>query len=343
MSEQVSVITEEGLPEEYPGKVTAFPDNVSHLVYGIFGVQSRSAEEAKRYADEVVSLLSAPGGAGQVERGVHLDQWGFHTEIVMGYWLGKEGYRAFVESPEFSKWWADLPTDASSDLGFFKEVLLTKKDHFHYAAGTNDKVASAALLPLVGSKKFGYWGAYRDRLPASEYDKFLSPFQEMPPERNDETKGKRLSVETPDNICFIREGQGLGACTDEEKDIWDQKMADRVDRWIKILGNDPAKTRCISIRDAREYDIETGDRNMRQSQNGFLLSLADIERAAKTVHEHLQVRQSFIDMYTKPKFEPKMHVWVEVHILKAGDFDAEYVNCHPKTGFLRFFEGRAVN
>eukprot|EP01035_Chromulina_nebulosa_P049074 gene49074-66631_t len=84
-----------------------------------------------------------------------------------------------------------------------------------------------------------------------------------------------------------------------------------------FLGNDPAKTLCISIRDAREFDIATGDRNMRQSQNGFLLSLADIERAAKTVHEHLQVRQSFIDMYTKPKFQPKMHVWVEVHILKA--------------------------
>ena len=339
--EEVKV--KDGVPDDYPGKVVAFPDNVDHMIYGMFGVQSKDAVEARRYADELIGKLGSPSSAQHFERGRFMDRWDHHNELVMAYFLGEEAYSAVVNGAEFSTWWAGLPNDARSDLGFYKEVCHCRKDYFEYAAGGEEAVAAATLLKLEGSDKFGYWGAYRDRIPASTRDTFRPAIDVMPQERNDNTKGHRLTVTTPDNMCFIREGQGHANSTPEEKAIWESSMEAKIKRWITYLGDDPAKTGCISIRDCEEYDLDSGNVNQRFSQNAFLISLAHIERAAKTVCEHTELRQGLIDMYTQSAFVPQMHLYVEVQILQSDELEIEYVNCHPKTGFLRFFESRDVN
>lgn len=333
----------DGVPEDYPGQVAVFPGDASHMVYAMFGVQSKDAAEARKWSDKLLSLLGGSNGKTQhVERGRFVDRWGYHSEILMGYYLGEEAYNKAANSPEFKAWWAELPVDSGSDLGFFKEVAHCRKDYFEYATGGPDKVAAAALLELEGSDKFGYWGAYRDRVPASTRDKFLPSIDVMPDERDDQTKGHRLTVTTPDNMCFIREGQGHANSLPEEKEVWDSSMEDKINRWIKYLGDDPAKTGCISIRDCEEYEAETGEVNKRFCQNAYLISLSHIERAAKTVCEHTELRQGLIDMFTEAKFTPQMHLYVEVQILQSDEMEIEYVNCHPKTGFLRFFESRDI-
>lgn len=331
----------DGVPEDYPGQVVVFPQDASHMVYAMFGVQSKDAGEARKWSDEMLDRLGKANGTDRhVERGRFVDRWGYHTEIVMGYFLGEEAYDAAANSTDFKSWWGQLPDDAASDLGFFKEVAHCRKDYFEYATGGPDKVAAAALLELEGSDKFGYWGAYRDRVPASAHDKFLPSIQAMPDERDDTTKGRRLTVKTPDNMCFIREGQGHANSLPQEKEVWESSMESKIKRWIKYLGDDPAKTGCISIRDCEEYEVDSGETNKRFSQNAYLISLAHIERAAKTVCEHTELRQGLIDMFTEADFAPQMHLYVEVQILQSDEMEIEYVNCHPKTGFLRFFESR---
>lgn len=332
----------DALPEDYPGRVNSWPEGRTHIIFGIFGVQAKSQETARAMADEIVQHMRAPGGAGQTERGAYKDAQGYHHELVMAYWLDVDAYEKTRDSDAWSAWWSARSTDSNDDVGVYKEVMHTHLNHFNYAAGTEDKVGCVPLLGLEPSNQFGFWGSYRARIPGSKEDSFKSPLAEMPKERDDVTKGKRLTVELPDNICFIREGQGLAACGPEEKEVWDTQMAGKVDTWTDYLEKETDETGCFSIRFTHEEDIETGKPNMRQSQNAFLISLGHIQKAARNVCPHLEVRQSFIDMYTAPKFMPSMHVWVEVHILKSGDIEAEYVNCHSKTGFLRFFEGQNV-
>ena len=43
-------------------------------------------------------------------------------------------------------------------------------------------------------------------------------------------------------------------------------------------------------------------------------------------------------MDTEPRFAPRMHIWVEMLIIKRGELDNEYLNCHPMTGLLPHFE-----
>ena len=342
MADLVQGEEEQDEGEDHPGQVAVFPKDAACMIFGLFGVQSRDQSEARQWADELHARLGrGDGEAKHIERGRFVDRWGYHTELVMGYFLGEDAY-ADAHDADFRAWWDALPCDAGSDIGFFKEVAHCPKDYFEYATGGPDRVAAAALLELQGSGKFGYWGAYRDRIPASIRDKFLPSIEKMPQERNDATKGRRLTVTTPDNMCFIREGQGHANTGPEEREYWDTTMDNKVNRWIQYLGDDPAKTGCISIRNCEEYEVETGETNERYCQNAFLISLSHIERAARTVCAHVELRGGLFGMFSQATFVPQMHLYVEVLILQSDDMEIEYVNCHPKTGFLRFFEGRDV-
>lgn len=67
------------------------------------------------------------------------------------------------------------------------------------------------------------------------------------------------------------------------------------------------------------------------------MSLGHIEQAARTDPAHLAVHGAFVRMYREPRFTPRMHVWVEIAVLKRDELDAEYVNCDPRTGLLPYF------
>ena len=328
----------EGVPEDYPGRVVAFPQGVSHLVFAMHGIQSPNESAREHFIvglSEAFASLDAPV---RLERCQFTDQKGCACDMLLSYCADHLAYAKWWQSPDTRDKWQALISAPDEDTGYWREELLTHNQHFNYAAGVEDKVASAALLPLAPSKTFGYWGAYRDRLPASADDEFASPYADVPPVINRETKGRRVSVQIPDNLCLIREGQGWGNCEPEEKAIWDQHMAGVVNEWVDFLASDPHQTGCLSVRKCREVEVLTGSGQPRQSQIAFLLSLGHIEHAARTHSTHLAVHKSFIQMYREPKFEPKMHVWVEVHILKQSDLETEYINCHNKTGLLPYFE-----
>ena len=326
----------EGVPEDYPGRVVAFPDGVSHLIFAMIGIQSPHAAEREQFASKIVALCDTSGGPGRVERCAFIDNAGVPCEMILTYAIDREAHRSWWHSEPVQSWWASCVDKANADTGYWREILSTDKDRFNYAAGVEDKVGSAAVLPLAPSKTFGYWGSYRDRLPASKEDSFDSKFSDVPPILSQQTKGRRVSVSIPDNLCLIREGQAWGNCSPEEKTVWDEQMAAVVDEWVGFLASDPHVTGCLSVRQCNELELD-GGAQPKQCQIAFLLSLGHIEHAARTHIAHLAVHKAFVKMYREPSFDPKMHVWVEVHILKKDDLDTEYVNCHEKTGLIPFF------
>lgn len=332
----------DGVPSDYPGRVVGFPDDVTHIVYALYGVQTRAARAASDFIAKLSAHCRRADGPRHVERGQYRDNEGWPCELLMAYWLDPAAYARWWRDAEIARWWQALPDMADRETGYWREILTPPKERFQYAAGVDDKAGSAATLPLVPCNTFGYWGAYRDRLPASHHDLFRSPLAAVPSPQRKQTRGRRLRVLAPDNLCFIREGQGWGQCEPDEKRIWDEQMAGVVDRWVAFLGTDPVATGCLSIRDCREQDVATGAVHARRSQLAFLLSLGHIEHAARTQPTHLAVRDTFIRLYSEPGFTPRMHVWVEVQILKSDELDTEYVNCHPATGLLPYFEVQDV-
>lgn len=343
--------TEIEAPEDELGTITGrlavIPDGVRYVVFALFGIQSKTLGAADDYIDALQKHMStgsagADGAPKLIERSHYVDPEGYRNDVFMAYWLDVDSYRIWAGQPHVAAWWAGLPQDPDSDVGFWREVLMPDKDRFEFAAAGERKAASANFLDLEPCSKFGYWGGYRDRLPASERDDFASASENLAEPQVRATKGRRLTVDAPDNLCFLREGQGWATCGDEERKIWNENMEDVVTEWVGFLRDKPAESGCLSIRDCREQDAATGTQVDRRSQFAFLLSLGHIERAARTQPTHLAVRDTYLRMLGEMTFEPEMHIWVEVFILKAGELETEYVNCHPATGLLPYFELRDV-
>ncbi|MGE0486446.1 MAG: phenylacetaldoxime dehydratase family protein [Gammaproteobacteria bacterium] len=325
----------EGVPEDYPGRIVDFGDDATHMVIALLGVQGRDEAEHAAFLATLRGLAGAAHGPQRLEAGHHVDGAGSPTTLAMAYWTDRTRMREWWRSAAVAAWWQGLPADG--EAGWFCERMTIPKARFNYAAGTEDRHGSAATLPLAPCRTFGYWGAYRDRLPASDDDPFESPLAAAPTPRAIETRGRRLTLQVPDNLCYIREGQGWADCGAEERAVWNDQMKDVVDTWVGRLAADPAATGCLALRDLAEFDAHSGAPLERRSQIAFLLSLGHIERAARTDPAHLAVHRAFVQMYREPRFTPRMHVWVEVGILKSDEFEAEYVNCHPETGLLPFF------
>lgn len=343
MSETRSELPQAARPGSFPGRTAIFPAHVGRVAYGIFGIQAKTAADAAPFVAEWKELFWNPGGPGALERFRYTDPQGYACDLFLAGWLDAQEHARWFARRDVQAWWRGLPDGPDSPVGFWREVMTPHKDYFQYGAGVDEKAGFATLGEIVPSEKFGYWGGYRDRVPASAHDKFLTPLDGIPEPAVRETRGRRLSVRIPDNICFIREGQGWDRSGAEERRIWKEKMEGVVDEWVSYLRDNPAETGCLSLRFCREQDVTTGADREKQSQIAFLLSLRHIERAARTVHTHLAVKDTLTAMYREPKFEPRMHIWVEMFILKSRDLETEYVNCHPQTGLLPYFDATLVS
>ncbi len=341
MSDAEAVVEKRAKGSARPGHTAVFPDWVGRVAYAVFGVQAPSAEIAAPYTARLRELLRRPDGPGALERFHYRDPQGSHCDVFLAGWLRAEDHDAWFAAPEVAAWWRALPCTADSEIGVWREVMTPHKDYFQYGSPPVADVGGFSRLgEVVPSHTFGYWGAYRDRIPASVRDDLMTPLSEAPAPVTRATRGQRLSVVIPDNICFTREGQGWNRASAEERQVWDERMKHVADEWIAYLHDNPAKTGCLSLRYCRDQEVDTGEECEKQSQILFMLSLRHLETEARTAKTHLAVLDTFKRLYRGATFKPRMHIWVETFILKHDELTTEYVNCHPATGLLPYFEVR---
>lgn len=315
----------------HAGRVTRFPDGMSEVVLALFGFQDRDAGTAAAARLELRALFDGEHGCTHREAAGQVDRFDIANELLLGYWMGEDDYRAWWGRPDVRRFWARA---GRGDTGVWREVMITAADRHQYASGQEYPAGPSAFLPLEPCEAFGFKGSYRARMQST--DDLTSPVRVLPEPVERDSRGRRLTVTLPDNVCFIREGQAWDLSGEQERAIWDTHMLPVIDDWVATLRDNPVRTGCISVRDCREQDLD-GHPIDRRSQFAFLLSLGHIEQAAWTDPAHLRLMKAFKDMHADLSFPPRMNIWVEVHIPEPGGIQAEYLNCYPHTGFLPFF------
>lgn len=334
---------------ESPGRMVQIPNDISHIVFALFGFQSRKPGAVTPAREALQRLCAEEYGPDQIERAHFVDPDGYESDVLMAYWIGRENFLKWNTSQRVVTWWKELSLDPASDLGVWRELMSPPRERFQHSSFIDKRAAIALLFPLVRSPHFGYTGSGRDRYEASKYDDFDTPYAEVPDAVIRETRGKRIRITSPDNLYFTREGQRWDGATEDDRVKWHTEVDPAIGQWIRTLQTEPKETGSLSLRPCREQDVNTGEEIERQSQFGFVLSRRYIEHAARTHPSHLSLLKSWFSFSNDVAIRSEasgigsfVHIWVEGHILKSGELDAQYVNCHPRTGLLPYFDASEV-
>lgn len=343
----ISGASEDQAPEPL-AREAVFPSEMTHIVFGQFGVQSRTPEESAPFLKQLRALFALTDGPVSVERCRQYDDpnaW--NNEILMAYWTDVASYAKWARHPEVTEWWASLAEDCAGDIGYWREVLSPPIDRFWFFGFVMPRVACTRFLDIRPTETFGYWGGYRDRLPASQADHFDSDFGPelvAPLDRN--TRGRRLQVVAPNNVLFVREGQeSTYIISDTERELWEHRVRPARDKWLSYHRDNPVLSGCISLRATIELDLETGEELQKHNQLVYFLTLWHLERAARSQPSHLSLYNTYMDVATQlaaEGTESKLYIWAEAHILPQAALHLDYINCHPNTGFLPYFHVQEV-
>jgi len=96
MSNIVEGSRQENLPADFPGRMVEVPPEVTHLVFGTFGVQSRQPSANGVFIDALRAHCRRPSGPALIERAHYVDPQGYACDLLLAYWLDREAYHAWV-------------------------------------------------------------------------------------------------------------------------------------------------------------------------------------------------------------------------------------------------------
>jgi heme-degrading monooxygenase HmoA len=345
---QTSEVTD-FVSSDVPAREFGYPRGVTHVVFAQFGVQANGQGHGEDFIKEMRALFSAADGPIRVERCHGFNTAGIHEDILMTYWTHKEDYERWYASAAFTSWWSELPNEGP--LGYWRENMTPDVDHvgfIGFGLEADRLVGCTHAMGAVPSQKWGYWGNYRDRFAASKHDRLESPLgTELPEPVVRDTRGRRVKIIAPHNLCFVREGQeSTYITTATERELWDVQLKPALDKWIEYLMQNPRLSGAAVTRNTIEQDLETGEDKEKYTELSYLLTLRHLERASRTQPSHVALYNTYmgmLDELAESGVPTALMTWVEQHILEEGCLDAEYINCHPNSGLLPWFDARYVS
>lgn len=308
------------------------------LVFAQFGIQAKQNIEIYNYINEILESFKLSDGPIHLDRAIHYDIDDYINYIFLAYWDDDNSFKEWCNNPIIEKYWGEN-SDILSDIGIWREVMFIPTNHIETIhSGENYNNGVSHFLPLKYTKVHEYWGAMRDRIPASkDYNlKSLYKKDNLIPVVSD-TKGKRVRVHLPDNFCLIRTAQSWSECSDDERTTYLNLVEPVLKEGEDYIRNNPTDTGCLSSKFVYETTID-GEILDKSCTIAYFLSLSDLEEWAKKHPSHLSIYRTFHQMLKKYNNKTELALWHEVSVLKNDLAIFEYINCHSKTGLLPYSE-----
>ncbi len=322
---------------------TTYPENVQQLIFAQIGLQSQDSNLFLKHKVLIKDSFSLQNGPIHFDRAIFQDTSHYENYVFMAYWDNPETYKAWLENAEVQEWWAGNQLDSDDKVGMFIEVATIPMTHFETIHSTkNNDSGVTHFLPLEQTKTHAFWGSMRKRMQASETDK-LEPTHTAPlaEQVKKETFGKHLKVSAPSNICLIRTAQDWTHCNDEEKDTYLNLVEPSLQKAYSFLQKNPEETGAITPKFLYEVN-ENGEKLEKTCVVSFFLSMQHLEKWTHEHPTHIALFGTFAEMLKRHNFTVDLSLWHEVSVLQTEEVSLEYINCHPKTGFLPYFEVKEV-
>lgn len=199
------------------------------------------------------------------------------------------------------------------------------------------RTKDSQIVPITTN---GYFGAARDRLPISAIDPLDSPCGDDAPEAAIRvTKGRRLRVSVPVNVVTLRSGQYWAHAEGEQLEDYVDNMRPRLMTGMDYLQRHKRATGTLALRVMTNLE-DDGTARRETSVLAHFVSLGHLEQWASSHETHLDIYRHAIAMSRKFGKDRQFVSWHELFVLPRAEF--EYVNCHPSTGLLPYFEASEI-
>jgi len=319
----------------YPAYVSDIEDA---LTIALVAAQGPAEAETTAAFATIADLMADVDGLLHSEQVAFTDSRDHSNIVAISYW----------ESPEaFARWRADpavkgfVDTDRTDGIGVWIEFLSCPRDRYEI----NNSIIKMnwGVARHHGSYEdpiHGYYGAMRDRIAAAEDGGLAGTVGRLNRERDDETRGRHVTVALPENLCFIRTIQGWSDCSAEERTYFLENTYPVYRKGVEFLQANPLETNCIAARFVR--DAEPGPTLPHTETLAWFLSLNDLENWVWNHPTHASIFNAMIEHARKFNFEIDVLLGHEVLVPPGDGVRVEYHNCHNATGFLRFFEAKSL-
>lgn len=170
-------------------------------------------------------------------------------------------------------------------MGTFTEILQPHVERYETVLGHPSAVEGIAVLAddISGAvQEHAYWGAARDRIPASQTDALHST--EEPSLQRD---GPHVKVHAQNDLCPIRSGQDWIETEDEERQLYLRDIEPVLNRGMAFLRDEGLPVGCYSN---RYVTLEDNDGRPIEKSYGmsWWKNLAALERWAESHPTHLE-------------------------------------------------------
>lgn len=318
------------------------PSGISTIASTYFGVQARNPAdiEASDFVPWLRSVLMAANAPDACDFARYDDRWGFRNLLCAAYWLEWEAFYQWHRQPAVRQWW-DSSERTREKTGYWIEALRVPVERIEtilfpsYRAG----LARCSGIDLEPIQESGYFGAMRDRIPIAAIDPLEPPVAELSPFTERDTAFARWQVNIPPNLVSIRSGVRWARCGAEQMQAYEEKLRPALDGGMEYLRTHARETGCCSLRQVRIVDGH-GAEAMEGYSHGYFLSLGHLERWAHHHETHLAIYWQAMADRKKYLDRLELGTFHEVFVLDPTGHIFEYVNCHPGTGLLPFFEAR---
>ncbi|MBF9151738.1 phenylacetaldoxime dehydratase family protein [Novosphingobium jiangmenense] len=330
----------DGWEPPVPAWQTEYPESVREIVFAYFGAQRPEGAKPGEFVSQLRASILGNHEPSFVTRATYVDATNFRNDVFIAYWPSLEAYEAWWRTSEFSSWWS-ADNRVSEGEGLWREIYSVRPQRFETLFSSRNPTGAAALGCPFGEpvREHNYWGGMRDRIADTTLanDSFEPSGEHTSASLSvEESRRQRIRVDLPDNICLIRSGQDFSQCGAQERSTYEDVVRPHLTAGMAFLRDNPIESGCLSCRLMDEVDLD-GQFAAKSFGLAAFSSLAHLESWAKSHPSHLAIFESFFRMVEMREGKLDLRLWHEVLILDAQGSLCEYVNCHPNTGFLRWF------
>jgi hypothetical protein len=284
----------------------------------------------------IEQCLTGDSAPWRWERCSHVDTAGYRNDIVVGYWHRQADFAAWRRRADVLAW-----ADELQPVGIWIEALTCPIPQMETSySNAEPDWGLADQCPVHLDEYHGYFGSMRDRIPAAEDQGLPGALRSLPAaDMAQETFGRRLAVDLPDNACFIRTVQGWEDCDDAQQADFLASMMPVYHAGVEYLRDNPRAANCVG---ARLVEMLDPDAQIQTQTLAWFLGLEDLERWAHEHPTHHAILSGMGEFAERYNLDLQIVLGHEVYVVPAGCSHIEYSNCHPETGFLRFFPGQLL-